>query len=96
MSVASVAVIDVGSNSVNLLIIDSQGTEVTRTVVTTRLGDQLHATGSLSDEAISRTVGVIATHVDTARSHNVDVITIVGTAACRRASNTQQLSPTHS
>jgi exopolyphosphatase/guanosine-5'-triphosphate,3'-diphosphate pyrophosphatase len=92
MSASSVAVIDVGSNSVNLLVIDAQGTEVTRTVVTTRLGDQLHATGSLSDEAISRTVGVIATHVDTARSHNVDVITIVGTAACRRASNTQQLS----
>ena len=92
MSTPSVAVIDVGSNSVNLLVVDASGTDIIRTVVTTRLGDQLHATGSLSNDAISRTVDVIAAHVDTARHHKADVITIVGTAACRRASNTETLT----
>ena len=87
----AVAVIDVGSNSVNLLVVDVHGADIVRTVVTTRLGDQLHTTGSLSNNAITRTVDVIEQHVKTARTHNVDSISIVGTAACRRASNTQQL-----
>lgn len=91
MSVPSVAVIDVGSNSVNLLVVDAHGVDIVRTVVTTRLGDQLHTTGSLSSDAINRTVDVIAQHIETARTHKVDTITLVGTAACRRASNTQQL-----
>jgi exopolyphosphatase/guanosine-5'-triphosphate,3'-diphosphate pyrophosphatase len=91
MSAHSVAVIDVGSNSVNLLVLDASGKELNRTVVTTRLGEALHSTGSLSQAAITRTVDTIATHVDTARSHNVDSITLVGTAACRRATNTAQL-----
>ena len=91
MSMPAVAVIDVGSNSVNLLVVDVHGADIVRTVVTTRLGDQLHTTGSLSNNAITRTVDVIEQHVKTARTHNVDSISIVGTAACRRASNTQQL-----
>lgn len=91
MNMSSVAVIDIGSNSVNLLVVDAHGVDIVRTVVTTRLGDQLHATGSLSNDAINRTVDVIAQHVEIARTHNVDIITLVGTAACRRASNTQQL-----
>jgi len=55
-----------------------------------RLGDTLQQLGSLSDDAIARTVDTIASHIEVARSHNASRIVITGTAACRRASNTQQ------
>ncbi len=83
-----VAVIDVGTNSTNLLVVDAMGHELHREQATTRLGEALHSTGSLSPEAIERTVATIVRHVNTARQHNVQHITITGTAACRRANNT--------
>ena len=86
----SVAVVDVGTNSTNLLIVDAQGGIVLREQATTRLGEELHTTGLLSSVAIERTVSTIASHVETARAHNVEHIVITGTAACRRATNTQQ------
>jgi exopolyphosphatase/guanosine-5'-triphosphate,3'-diphosphate pyrophosphatase len=86
----SVAVIDVGTNSTNLLIVNANGDIVLRHQATTRLGEELHATGLLSPTAIERTVATIVSHVAIAREHNIEHITITGTAACRRASNTQQ------
>ena len=59
-------------------------------IATTRLGDTLQQLGSLSDAAIARTVDTIASHIEVARSHNASRIVVTGTAACRRASNTQQ------
>ena len=84
------AVIDVGTNSTNLLVVDALGTELKRTVTTTRLGEGLHETGSLSREAIERTVGQIVQHVASASDMGVEHISLVGTAACRRASNTSE------
>jgi exopolyphosphatase/guanosine-5'-triphosphate,3'-diphosphate pyrophosphatase len=59
-------------------------------IATTRLGDTLQQLGSLSDDAIARTVDTIASHLEVAARHNASRIVITGTAACRRASNTQQ------
>ena len=81
------AAIDVGTNSTNLLVIDEHGTELTRTITSTRLGEGLQSTGELSLEAITRTVEVIASYVTTAQALGVTNIQIVGTAACRRARN---------
>ena len=80
-----VAAIDVGTNSTNLLVIDEHGTESTRVITSTRLGEGLQSTGELSLEAMTRTVEVIASYVTTAQSLGVTNIQIVGTAACRRA-----------
>ena len=91
MNTTSVAVIDVGSNSTNLLVLDADGSQLVRTVATTRLGAGLHTTGLLSSDAIDRTVDTIAAHVQTAHSFSVTNVLVVGTAACRRASNTKQL-----
>ena len=88
----SVAAIDVGTNSTNLLVIDEHGTELTRTITSTRLGEGLQSTGELSLEAMTRTVEVIASYVTTAQSLGVTNIQIVGTAACRRARNTLSFS----
>jgi exopolyphosphatase/guanosine-5'-triphosphate,3'-diphosphate pyrophosphatase len=86
----NVAIIDVGTNSTNLLVQDANGADLARVIATTRLGDTLQQLGSLSDDAIARTVGTIASHLEVAASHNASRIVITGTAACRRASNTQQ------
>ena len=86
------AAIDVGTNSTNLLVIDEHGTELTRTITSTRLGEGLQSTGELSLEAITRTVEVIASYVTTAQALGVTNIQIVGTAACRRARNTLSFS----
>ena len=83
----TVAAIDVGTNSTNLLVIDDHGTEITRTITSTRLGEGLQSTGELSIEAMTRTIDVIASYVATAQSLGVTKIHIVGTAACRRARN---------
>ena len=88
----SVAVIDVGTNSTNLLVIDTNGHELARVVTSTRLGEGLHASGVLSDAGIERTVAAIESHVSLAHSHNVSAISVVGTAACRRATNTQHFA----
>ena len=84
----TVAAIDVGTNSTNLLVIDDHGTEITRVITSTRLGEGLQSTGELSLEAMTRTIDVIASYVATAQSLGVTKIHIVGTAACRRARNT--------
>jgi exopolyphosphatase/guanosine-5'-triphosphate,3'-diphosphate pyrophosphatase len=84
----TVAAIDVGTNSTNLLVIDDHGAELTRVITSTRLGEGLQSTGELSLEAMTRTVDVIASYVATARSLGATTIQIVGTAACRRARNT--------
>lgn len=86
----NVAIIDVGTNSTNLLVQDANGADLARVIATTRLGDTLQQLGSLSDDAIARTVDTIASHIEVARSHDTTRIVITGTAACRRASNTQQ------
>lgn len=83
-----IGVIDVGTNSTNLLVVDAAGRDLARTVASTRLGETLHADGLLGDAAIERTVSKIVEHVATARSLGATDIRIVGTAACRRARNT--------
>ncbi len=84
----TLAVIDIGTNSTNLLVVDAAGNDIVRTIATTRLGDDLHSTGRLSAVAIERTVATIVAHVETARGAGAARIVITGTAACRRAANT--------
>jgi len=88
----TVAAIDVGTNSTNLLVIDEHGKELTRVITSTRLGEGLHSTGELSVEAMTRTIEVITSYVATAQSLGATMIQIVGTAACRRARNTATFS----
>ena len=86
----NIAVIDVGTNSTNLLVQDTAGNDLARIVTTTRLGDSLHDTGLLSAGGIERTLTTIQTHIATAQQHDAHRIIITGTAACRRARNTQE------
>jgi exopolyphosphatase/guanosine-5'-triphosphate,3'-diphosphate pyrophosphatase len=87
-----VGVIDIGSNTTNLLIVDSDGNDIDRAITTTRLGDRVFSTGVLQEDAINRTLQTVVDYVSRCRENNVSDIRIVGTAACRTASNTDQLA----
>ena len=80
-----VAVIDVGTNSTNLLVVDATGSPLDRRVTVTRLGRGLAASGNLSEEGIATTVATIKQYVDSIEAGTR--IRIVATEACRRAGN---------
>jgi len=82
---SAVAVIDVGTNSTNLLVIDAAGSQIDRRVTVTRLGRGMVNTGRLSEEGITSTVETIKHYVDSIDPKTR--IRIVATEACRRASN---------
>lgn len=84
---STVAVIDVGTNSTNLLVTDGTR-DLERIVAVTRLGEGLHSSGELSAGAMARTLGTIVAHAARARDLGADEILVAGTAACRRARNT--------
>ena len=81
------AIIDVGTNSTKMLVVDGT-TDVLRVLTPSRLGAGLSTTGALSQGAMEATADVIEEFVTRARSLGAGEVTIVGTAACRRASNT--------
>jgi exopolyphosphatase/guanosine-5'-triphosphate,3'-diphosphate pyrophosphatase len=84
------AVIDIGTQSTNLLVRDAHGKDLQRTITATRLGESLHDTGVLSHEAMQRTTDQIARHIQTAQQLGATHITLTATAACRRARNTAE------
>jgi len=91
MNGRAVGVIDIGSNTTNLLIMGDDGCEIERVITTTRLGHDVFSTGALREDAIITTVDVVNDYVSRCHQHNVSDIRIVGTAACRRASNVDAL-----
>ncbi len=92
MSESPFGVIDVGTNSTNLLIVDAHGTDIIRTITSTRLGEGLHTSGKISDAGLQRTIDTIAQYQEVMGTYNVTHVHTVGTAACRRATNTSDLA----
>ncbi len=56
------AAVDVGTNSVRLLVQDAAGRRVERRMTITRLGRGIDETGQLHDEALERTLDVLASY----------------------------------
>lgn len=80
------AAVDVGSNSVRLLVADGSGVRITREMTVTRLATGVDRTGHLDDQALERTVATIAGYRDLWRSHGVtDRVRITATSAVRDA-----------
>jgi exopolyphosphatase/guanosine-5'-triphosphate,3'-diphosphate pyrophosphatase len=85
------ATIDIGTNSVKMLIAELTGhtswiTLADRFVVT-RLGQDLGATGKIGMSAANRTIDAIASLVGETRSCGVETIAAVGTMCLRTATN---------
>lgn len=85
------AAVDVGSNSVRLLIVGPDGARVRREMVITRLAAGVDATGHLDDAALDRTLETIARFRDLWAGHGVDgSVRIAATSAVRDASDRQR------
>ncbi len=88
---SKLAVIDVGSNSIHMVLADIQPDGsyqvVDRYKDTCRLGDGAFANRCLTDEAMARGLGVIRTLVTLARNKGFDRIEAVATSAVREARN---------
>ena len=89
------AVIDVGSNSVKLLVgeVSTQGTvaPVWETARQTRLGAGLHPGGRLAFEAIQHTAECVAAFAKEAQARGAAQVGVVATSAVREAGNQADL-----
>jgi exopolyphosphatase/guanosine-5'-triphosphate,3'-diphosphate pyrophosphatase len=85
------AAIDVGTNTVRLLVGESGGPGGYRTVYAaqeiTRLGEGLASAGRLQPEAIRRTLAVLDRFREAAQTHGAVQVEVVGTSALREAAN---------
>jgi exopolyphosphatase/guanosine-5'-triphosphate,3'-diphosphate pyrophosphatase len=86
----NVAAIDIGTNSVRLLIADEAGREIERPMRITRLGQGVDVTGALLPEAIARTTAVLAEYRSLLQRHGVTRVRATATSAARDAQNSQQ------
>ena len=84
---APVAAIDIGTNTVKLLIVDGTGTYIARRATTVRLGEGVDTSGRLSDAAIARTLEALGDFRSELDLHNVEVCQVFATSASRDAFN---------
>jgi exopolyphosphatase / guanosine-5'-triphosphate,3'-diphosphate pyrophosphatase len=86
-----VAVIDLGTNTVRLLVGDIHAPASWAAVYAeqqvTRLGEGLHATGVLGEAAMRRTAAAVAEYVTRAEVEGASHVRILGTSAMREAAN---------
>jgi exopolyphosphatase/guanosine-5'-triphosphate,3'-diphosphate pyrophosphatase len=84
------AAIDIGTNSVRLLVTDCAGRELERLMRMTRLGQGVDVTGQLAPEAIARTLAVLSEYAVRLRAHGSTRLRAVATSAVRDAGNGAQ------
>lgn len=80
-----IGVLDLGSNTALLLVMDSEGRVIRDTSRITRLGQGVFASGTLAAEAATRTREAVAEFSAQARADGVGRLIAVGTEALRRA-----------
>ncbi len=81
------AAVDIGTNSMRLLVVDGNGADIVRTQVVTGLGHGVDKTGRLDPDALGRTVEVLAGFGEVMRTHRVGAVRAVATSASRDAAN---------
>ncbi len=95
MSFARRAVIDVGTNSVKLLVADVQN-QIVQPVHEesrqTRLGKNFYETHRLQPDAIAQTASAVADFAKTAREKSAEPIRVIATSAARDANNSNDLA----
>src|SRR5688572_1999257 len=84
---SSVAAIDIGSNSVRLLVAGPDGAERCREMEITRLAEGVDQSGRLGAEAMARTLEVLARYASLLRQHGALRVRVTGTSAARDAQN---------
>jgi exopolyphosphatase/guanosine-5'-triphosphate,3'-diphosphate pyrophosphatase len=87
-----VGAIDCGTNSIRLLIADTDGgglTDVVRLMKVVRLGQGVDATGVLAEDALERTFAAAEEYAQLLRGHGAERLRFVATSATRDAANRQ-------
>lgn len=87
MSGENVAAVDIGTNSVRLLITDAEGRELARHMQITRLGQGVDVTGELHRDAVERTIDVLRRYREELDRHAVARLRATATSAARDAKN---------
>ena len=87
MTTGNVAAVDIGTNSVRLLVTDARGKELERRMRITRLGQGVDVSGALRPDAIRRTLDVLDEYGALIRVHGVDSVRAAATSAARDAEN---------
>jgi exopolyphosphatase / guanosine-5'-triphosphate,3'-diphosphate pyrophosphatase len=82
-----VAAVDCGTNSTRLLVLSAAGEILDREMIITRLGQGVDETGSLSDEAIDRTLAALARYRGVMDGFGVVRVRAAATSATRDADN---------
>ena len=82
-----VAAVDCGTNSIRLLIHDTEAGEVSRRNTIVRLGQGVDETGAFAPEAIERTRAALADYVEEMQREGVTRVRMVATSATRDAAN---------
>ena len=90
-----VAAVDCGTNSIRLLIADTDGqslTDVVRTMEIVRLGQGVDVTGRIAPDAMERTLRVARTYAEQCRAQHVERLRFVATSASRDARNAAEFT----
>ena len=87
-----IAAIDIGTNTVRLLICDERLEHVERGQRITRLGKDVDASRTLAPGSIERTLEAVTSFVDRARELGAERIRIAGTSALRDATNAAEFA----
>jgi len=82
-----VAAVDIGTNSVRLLVHDPERGTLQREARITRLGGGVDRTGRLDPAGIDRTESVLAEYRQFLERHGVEQVRAIATSAARDASN---------
>ena len=81
-----IAVIDVGSNSVRLMLV-ADGKILYKALEITRLGEGLAASGALQPAAIQRSANAVSAFYNRAKQEGAELVRAFATAAVRSATN---------
>ena len=87
----TIAAIDIGSNSVRLLILDDTGSQLARETNVTALGRGVDATHRFRDDTVKATLDVMRAYAAAIEVHGATRVRAVATSASRDADNGAEL-----
>lgn len=87
-----VAALDCGTNTVKLLVLDHDGSDLEREMRIVRLGQDVDRTGRLAEEALARTFAAIEEYAGLVARHDVDEVRFCATSATRDSANASEFA----